>query len=106
MTFRVIGGTRLAELTKGQVADLTAVPVDEFTVSEEAIEEYKKQLEITEETSDEDLQSIRNGVVFALATQSSIYRNQQDRRYWDVQKTMSAITTVIDDIKWKRGMAV
>lgn len=106
MTYFTVDKIRFATITDSMINALMEIPVETFTVSKSSIEAFKDMLNLSEETSNEDLQAIRNGVVFAFSTKSSILREEQNPRYWDVQKTMSAITAVIDDMKWKRGMAV
>lgn len=106
MTYFTVDSLRFAQITDSQVEALMRVPVETFTVSDESISRFREMLEIDSQLSDEDLQALRNGAVFALATKSSILREKEDPRYWDAQKTMSAITAIIDEEKYKRGMAV
>lgn len=97
---------RFAEISEETIKELAEVPVGRFIVSPESVRRFKEILNISETTSDEDLQAIRNGVVYAVASRSEALRAEENPLYWTYQTMMSAITAVIDDMKWKRRMAI
>lgn len=106
MTYFTENSIRFAEIPEETLNRLAEVPVGRFTVSSESIGKFKEILGIDKGISDEDLQAIRNGVVYAVASRSEKLRAEENPLYWTYQTMMSAVTAIIDNEKWNRGMAV
>lgn len=106
MTYFTEDNIRFAKLSEATITRLVKVPVERFSVSPESIKKIRSILGICKEMTDEDLQAIRNGVVASFSAICDILRRDESPVYDIYQKSMSAITAVIDDEKWNRRMAI
>lgn len=69
------------------------------------VKQIEKHFKLNER-SDVELQNLRDFVVLCYSEMSQKLREKDDKEYMKIYDTMSAITGVIDNHKWNRGMEV
>ena len=84
------------DLSEKELKDLKNLPAEKVIVTEPTIKKIVKILKLTKRTNLE-LIGLRNSVVKELT------KDDEDDDNWT---RMSMITCVIDNEKWKRGMAI
>lgn len=107
MTYSTENNVRFANITEEQVNTLMSIPPKSLTLTipNESVNKIKDYLKL-EELSDEDLQATRNGVVKAFGEKFQKGREELDENIWSYHNTMSLVVTVIDSVKWNRGLTI
>ena len=107
MTYSTENNVRFANITEEQIETLmNFLPVSLIlTIPDKSVNKIKSYLKL-EELSNEDLQATRNGIVKTLGEKVQKERESLDENFWAHFNVMNSVTTVIDSVKWKRGLAV
>ena len=107
MTYSTENNIRFANITEEQMNTLISILPKNLTliIPNESVDKIKDFLKL-EELSDEDLQATRNGIVKAFGEKIQKERENLDENIWSYQNVMSSVVTVIDSVKWNRGLEI
>ena len=101
---------RFAVITEEQEKAILEVPVERFFISNSSVKKICDILEISKETSAEELRAVRNGFVDLFGEKAQNFRNIENEAFWKVfdeyQTRISAVTSVIDSILFAKGQEV